>query len=60
MCYSRMMYVEFTVSQTMEHFLSCHQNAFHRLGVPHKIMIDNLKTGVQRSYHVLLSSLLKC
>lgn len=46
MCYSRMMYVEFTVSQTMEHFLSCHQNAFHRLGVPHKIMIDNLKTGV--------------
>lgn len=46
MCYSRMMYVEFTVSQTMEHFLSCHQNAFHRLGVPRKIMIDNLKTGV--------------
>jgi len=46
MCYSRMMYVEFTVSQTMEHFLACHQNAFNRLGVPHKIMIDNLKTGV--------------
>jgi transposase len=46
MCYSRMMYVEFTVSQTMEHFLACHQNAFYRLGVPHKIMIDNLKTGV--------------
>jgi transposase len=46
MCYSRMMYVEFTVSQTMEHFLSCHQNAFYRLGVPRKIMIDNLKTGV--------------
>jgi len=28
LCYSRMMYVEFTVSQTMEHFLGCHQNAF--------------------------------
>jgi hypothetical protein len=41
-----MMYVEFTVLQTMEHFLSCHQNAFNRLGIPGKIMIDNLKTGV--------------
>jgi hypothetical protein len=46
LCYSRMMYVEFTVLQTMEHFLSCHQNAFNRLGIPGKIMIDNLKTGV--------------
>jgi transposase len=46
LCYSRLMYVEFTVSQTMEHFLACHQNAFHKLGVPRKIMIDNLKTGV--------------
>jgi len=45
-CYSRLMYVEFTVLQTMEHFLACHQNAFHKLGVPRKIMIDNLKTGV--------------
>lgn len=46
LCYSRMMYVEFTLLQTMEHFLGCHQNAFNRLGVPGKIMIDNLKTGV--------------
>jgi len=47
LCYSRMMYVEFTVSQTMEHFLGCHQNAFHRFGaVPAKIMIDNLKSAV--------------
>jgi len=46
LCYSRMMYVEFTVLQTMEHFLACHQNAFRQLGVPQKIMIDNLKTGV--------------
>ena len=28
LAYSRMMYLEFTVSQTMEHFLACHQNAF--------------------------------
>jgi transposase len=47
LCYSRMMYVEFTTSQTMEHFLAGHQNAFNRLGgVPHKIMIDNLKSAV--------------
>ncbi len=47
LCYSRLMYVEFTVSQTMEHFLGCHQNAFHRFGgVPGKIMVDNLKSAV--------------
>jgi transposase len=46
-CYSRVMYVEFTVSQTMEHFLCCHQNAFERFGaVPEKIMVDNLKSAV--------------
>ena len=43
LCYSRLMYVEFTVSQTMEHFLACHQNAFTAFGaVPGRIMIDNL------------------
>lgn len=47
LCHSRMMYVEFTVSQTMEHFLGCHQNAFHFFGfVPEKVMVDNLKTAV--------------
>ena len=46
LCYSRQMYVEFTVSQTMEHFLACHQNAFAVLGVPEKIMLDNLKSAV--------------
>ena len=47
LCYSRQMYVEFTVAQTMEHFLACHQNAFQAFGgVPGRIMIDNLKTGV--------------
>jgi transposase len=49
LCYSRMMYVEFTVSQTMEHFLACHQNAFDSFGsVPRKIMVDNLKSAVLR------------
>lgn len=47
LCYSRMMYLEFTVSQTMEHFLACHQHAFDAFGgVPAKVMTDNLKSAV--------------
>ena len=47
LCYSRQMYVEFTVSQTMEHFLACHQNAFRAFGgIPARIMVDNLKSAV--------------
>lgn len=47
LCYSRRMYVEFTVCQTMEHFLGCHQNAFEYFGkVTRKIMVDNLKSAV--------------
>jgi len=47
LCYSRMMYLEFTVSQTMEHWLSCHQNAFAAFGaVPKRVMVDNLKSAV--------------
>ena len=43
LCYSRMIYVEFTVSLTMEHFLGCHLNAFdHFGGIVQKVMIDNL------------------
>jgi transposase len=50
LCYSRMLYVEFTVSQSMEHFLACHINAFRYFGnrVPAKIMVDNLKSAVIR------------
>jgi len=47
LCYSRMLYLEFTVSQSLEHFLACHQNAFDFFGsVPQKIMVDNLKSAV--------------
>ena len=47
LCYSRRMYLEFFVSQTMEHFLAAHEHAFAAFGaVPGRIMIDNLKTGV--------------
>jgi hypothetical protein len=51
LCYSRMMYVEFTVSESMEHFLACHQNAFHFFNaVPSAIMVDNLKCAVIRRH----------
>ena len=47
LCYSRLMYVEFSVSQTMEYFLGCHLNAFEFFGrVPQRIMVDNLKSAV--------------
>jgi transposase len=49
LCYSRMLYVEFTLSETTEHFLACHQNAFEFFGgVPAKVMVDNLKSAVLR------------
>jgi transposase len=49
-CYSRMTYVEFTLSQKMEQFLACHQHAFEFFGnrVPKNIMVDNLKSAILR------------
>ena len=47
LCYSRRMYLEFTLSQTSEFFLACHENAFAAFGgVPKKIMVDNLRSAV--------------
>ena len=47
LCYSRKLYVEFTLAQTQEHFLACHQRAFEHLnGVPAEIMLDNCKTAI--------------
>jgi transposase len=47
LCYSRRMYLEFTVSQTMEFFLACHEHAFAAFaGVPQRLMVDNLKSAV--------------
>ena len=47
LCYSRLMYVEFTVLQTMEHFLGCHEHAFQFFGaVPRAVMVDNLRSAV--------------
>jgi transposase len=46
LAWSRQMYVEFTLSQTMEQFLGAHVNAFTALGVPKKVMVDNLRCAV--------------
>ena len=43
------MYLEFTFSEGMEQFLSCHRHAFEFFqGVTEKVVIDNLKVGVLR------------
>ena len=45
--YSRMMYIEFTLSQRIEDFIAAHLNAFRFFGgVPRKINYDNLKSVV--------------
>lgn len=45
--YSRMMYLEFRLSQQQEDFIQCHINAFKFFGgVPQKILYDNVKTVV--------------
>ena len=45
--YSRWLYVEFTLGQSQEWFLGCHQRAFELLGgVPQEVMVDNCKTAV--------------
>ncbi len=46
--WSRQMYVEFFLSQSMEQFLTAHVNAFQALGVPKKVMVDNLRCAVLR------------
>jgi len=47
LAYSRRMYLEFTVSQTMAFFLQCHERAFAAFGgVPQRVMVDNLKSAV--------------
>lgn len=46
-CYSRKMYVEFTLGQSMEQFLCAQQKGFLFLGgVTAEMMVDNCKTAV--------------
>ncbi len=45
--YSRTLFIYFTVSEKMEQFLECIRLGFNYFGgVPRKVVIDNLKTGV--------------
>lgn len=54
--YSRLMYLEFTLSQRLDDFLRCHVNAFRFFGgLPTRILYDNLKSVVL----VRLGSLIK-
>jgi transposase len=47
LAYSRKMYLEFTLAETVEHFLSCHQRAFEYFnGVPRQVWVDNCKVAV--------------
>ena len=46
-CYSRRLYLEFTLTERLEQFLACLRNAMHYFGgVPGKVMVDNLKSAV--------------
>lgn len=47
LAYSRMLYVEFSFRQSMEHFLAAQRHAFEFFGgVPQTIMVDNCKTAI--------------
>ena len=49
LCHSRMMYLEFSLSEAMDQFLTSHVHALEFFGgCPAKVMIDNLKVGVVR------------
>ena len=47
LCHSRMMYVELTMGEATEHWLSAHRNAFNAFGgVTRQVVVDNCKTAV--------------
>jgi transposase len=49
LCFSRRMYVEFTLRESQEHFLTAHHNAFLFFGgVPTEVVVDNCKVAVLR------------
>lgn len=47
LAFSRKLYVEFTLAETMEHFLTCHQHAFEYFnGLVGQVWVDNCKVAV--------------
>ncbi len=48
LCHSRMLYAEFILFERLEHFLTCHGNAFETFGgVPGRVIVDNCKCAVR-------------
>lgn len=46
LCYSRRLYLEFTLRESQEHFLSAHHNAWVFFGgVPQEVIVDNCKVA---------------
>lgn len=56
LCYSRLLYIEFTRSEKFEDFIRCHENAFNYFGQKKTIEIwyDNLATAVSERKHKLV------
>ena len=47
LAFSRKMYLEFTLAETMEHFLACHRQAFEYFGgVVREVWVDNCKVAI--------------
>lgn len=47
LCYSRLLYIEFTLSQARAHFYRCIRRALESFGgIPRRIIVDNLKAAV--------------
>ena len=47
LAFSRKMYLEFTLAEKLEHFLSCHQHAFEYFGgVVQQVWVDNCKVAI--------------
>lgn len=47
LCHSRQLHLEFTLGQSQEWWLHCHERAFEAFGgVPAEVMVDNCKTAV--------------
>jgi transposase len=47
LCHSRQLHLEFTLGQSQEWWLACHERAFEAFGgVPAEVMVDNCKTAV--------------
>jgi len=55
LCWSRLLYLEFTLSANFESFIRCHERAFAFFqGVPREIWYDNLTSAVAERRHRLV------